>query len=606
MKKFFPSLISSNKIFCDNAGGTQVPYQVINKCTNFLKYNYLQPGITNKLSSNLLKDIQEIYKTTSIILNNKNGKIFFSSSCSQLAYNLANSLEDHINQNNNNEIILNDFNHEACLTPFERICKKNNLKIHYWSLDNLNINYKNLLNKVNNNTSLVVLPHASNILGNIIDINYICKEIKKINNKTLIVADGVAYMPHDIIDVDNYDIDFYLVSFYKFYGLRISAVYCKKNTEKLLKNQNHYFLDNDDNKKLDIGGINYETAYSILGIKEYLLDINSKKEFTRDYFCNTMQKLKEVENNIINIFDTNFKNNNEVEIIQCENTNKIPIFSFKFKNYNLNNVSLFLNELGIICKNSTFYCDRFFDKYNLDKTQGLLRISLMHYNTNDDINTIINALNLFKKINSNYIFGLSTFNCNDIDKLQELFNNIPIDKYYTNKRNRVFSLLKINTDIQIIGNLNFYQSSTYNNYNGNLLREYDNISSDVLENNTFKKLIFTFTNIIDKELNNKNDYIQIHKIRVYANKDSTNLIPEGIHQDGFNMIAICCIKRKNIKGGISRIYDNNKNIIYNKQLEEGEMLIINDIKNYHDVTNIELIDKEKIGYRDIIVLTTIG
>ena len=72
------------------------------------------------------------------------------------------------------------------------------------------------------------------------------------------------------------------------------------------------------------------------------------------------------------------------------------------------------------------------------------------------------------------------------------------------------------------------------------------------------------------------------------------------------MIAICCISRKNINGGISRIYDKEKNIIFNKQLEEGEMIVINDIKNYHDVTNIELIDNTKEGYRDIIVLTTIG
>ena len=56
-----------------------------------------------------------------IILNNKEGKIFFGSSTSQLCYNLANSLEEHISVNKNSEIILNDFNHEACLTPFERI-----------------------------------------------------------------------------------------------------------------------------------------------------------------------------------------------------------------------------------------------------------------------------------------------------------------------------------------------------------------------------------------------------------------------------------------------------------------------------------------------------
>ena len=36
------------------------------------------------------------------------------------------------------------------------------------------------------------------------------------------------------------------------------------------------------------------------------------------------------------------------------------------------------------------------------------------------------------------------------------------------------------------------------------------------------------------------------------------------------------------------------------------MIVINDNEYFHNVSNIELLDKEKIGYRDIIVLTTIS
>ena len=72
------------------------------------------------------------------------------------------------------------------------------------------------------------------------------------------------------------------------------------------------------------------------------------------------------------------------------------------------------------------------------------------------------------------------------------------------------------------------------------------------------------------------------------------------------MIAIYCVTRVNITGGCSIIYDENKKIIYEKELAEGEMIVINDNKYFHNVTNIELLDKEKIGYRDIIVLTTIS
>lgn len=610
MKRFFPSLNSYNYIFCENAGGTQIPYHVVNRCNSVLKFNYIQPGNSNLLSKKLSKDIDDIHKTTNIILNNKNGNIVFASSTSQLCYNLANSLDKYISENKNGEIVLNDFNHESCISPFERIAKKHNIKINYWKLEDLNINYRNLFTLINDNTKIVVLPHASNILGNKIDLKYVISEIKKINEKTLILADGVAFMPHDIVDVDYYDIDFYLVSFYKFCGMRISVLYYKKDIEYLIENQNHYFLQTTS-KKLQIGGINFDTAYSILGIKDYLLDIdNNENEFSREIFCKIMKRFKNYEKTMSDIFHSRLENNNEIEIVECKKTEKIPIFSLKFKNYNLNYISLILNQLNIICKNSTFYCDRFFDNYNFDKQNGLLRISLMHYNTIGQVDIITDYLNLFKKYDLKYNFCEYNFIKydfqNNLEVLQNSFNNLPVDKYYNNKRLRAFSLLKIGNDINIVGDLNFYQSSYYNNYNGNIEREYKNISTAILNNECFKNIVFIFNDIVSNEIKRENKFIQIHKIRVYATKESTNLIPEGIHQDGYNMIAICCINRENIKGGISRIYDIDKNIIYSKELEQGEMIIINDIKNYHDVTNIELVDATKPGYRDVIVLTTIG
>ena len=59
------------------------------------------------------------------------------------------------------------------------------------------------------NTSLVVLPHISNVLGNILDIKYLNEECKKINRNVKILVDGVAFLPHKLIDVNNLGIDYY-------------------------------------------------------------------------------------------------------------------------------------------------------------------------------------------------------------------------------------------------------------------------------------------------------------------------------------------------------------------------------------------------------------
>jgi len=621
MFKKFPSLLKNNFIFCDNAGGSQIPEQVINRVTTFLTNNYVQPGANNILSKKLNNDLKEINNIINILLNNKSGEIIYGNSCSQLVYNLANSMEDYL-KNSKGEIILSDFNHESCITPFERIAEKYNLPIKWWSIIEKNneflIDYNDIINKVNEKTSLIVIPHVSNLLGNIIDIDYLRKEIYKKNNNVKILIDGVAYMPHKLIDLNNLNIDFYVVSFYKFCGLRISALYVKEDNYDLIKNQNHYFFNNENiiNYKLQIGGINYECATSILGLKDYLIDIatffkynnnnnNNEIIFTRKLLEFVYSKLGFYENVFYNIFDK-LKNNDNINILEIKNLKKTPIYSLTFNDFNINNVNLILNELGLICKTGTFYCNRLLNKLNI---KNVLRISLMHYNKFEEATTIVKYLNYFKKYDIDFNYTINSIYKNRMDKkLQLLFNNLPNDIYYDNKRERGYSLLKVNdiNNIEIIGNLKFYQSEDYNSYNGEKIRDYENIDMRVLKNSTFVNLVYIFLDNVKLHIKDPIDFIQVHQIRVYANQDNINLTPEGIHKDGFNIIGIACISRENVSGAITQIFDNSKNLIYNIQLQEGEMAIINDNKLYHNVTELNLCDKNKEGFRDIFVFTTIS
>ena len=628
MKKFFPSLINNTKtVFCENAGGTQIPEQVIKVVNKHIIHSNSQPNGYSLASKELDKNLKEVKNICSIIFNNKKGDFVFGSSTTQLVYNVANSLEKYLTHFKNGEIILNNFNHDSCITPFERIAQKNNYKINWWGLqDNFTIDYHTILMQININTKLVVLPHTSNILGNTIDLQYLSNEIKRINKDTLILVDGVAYMPHDVIDVEKYNIDFYIVSFYKFCGLRGTSVMYINNynhlSSEIIENQNHYIFDNSDNasKKLELGGINFESIMSIIGIKDYFLDgallyDNHEHIFTRELFVDLMNKLKLYEKEMIVLFREKIQKSKEIEIIECKYTKKSSIFSLRFKNYSVKNVALILNELGIICRNGTFYCDRFFHTYGVDEENGLLRISLFHYNTLSEVYKVVDALKLFEKKDLSFDFSIHYLGRDKIDftNIKNSFNYMEADKFYDNKRNRAFSLLKINsnTSISLIGDLNFYQASSYNNYNGNKLRKYPNIDVELVNDKTFNRLVYVFLNKVNENYRKNNifsfeEYVQVHQIRVYGKDSDTNLIPEGIHQDGFNIIGICCITRNNVIGAVNNIYDGDKNLIYSKQLEEGEIVIINDNKLFHEVTNMKLEDVEKEGYRDIFVFTTLG
>ena len=321
MQNFFPQL--KNRIYFENSGGTQIPTQVSNNVIDFIQNNYVQPGGFTKKSRKTAEIVTKSRDFVNKLINNKKGKIMFSSSATQIALNVSTSLSFE----ENDEIILTNFSHESAIGCFEKI---KNIKIKWWKIkSDFKIDYQELFNLVNEKTKLIVLTHVSNVVGNILNIKMITEKIREINKECKIYVDGVAYLAHGIIDVQDWDIDFYSFSFYKFLGLRISAIYIKNDTVVNMKNLNHYFI-RDQDKKLEIGGIQYEQCSSLLGIQKYLCDLTNDVNFSRETVIKNFNNFMQKENNMIEYFDAKFKILSEkinIKLITDYNNKRVPIFS---------------------------------------------------------------------------------------------------------------------------------------------------------------------------------------------------------------------------------------------------------------------------------------
>ena len=95
--------------------------------------------------------------------------------------------------------------------------------------------------------------------------------------------------------------------------------------------------------------------------------------------------------------------------------------------------------------------------------------------------------------------------------------------------------------------------------------------------------------------------ISIHQVRLlsYPGYKSDNS-PENIHQDGVDyIVSALVLNKKNIKGGKSIIYNENKQEMYNTYIDENEFIFQNDSDLWHDITKIES-DGNYVGYRDIL------
>lgn len=77
-----------------------------------------------------------------------------------------------------------------------------------------------LLSKIDQNTILLSIIHASNILGTVNDIKYIIQEARKIKPDLYILLDSTQHIPHGTVDVEDLQVDACAFAPYKILGKR--------------------------------------------------------------------------------------------------------------------------------------------------------------------------------------------------------------------------------------------------------------------------------------------------------------------------------------------------------------------------------------------------
>ena len=99
--------------------------------------------------------------------------------------------------------------------------------------------------------------------------------------------------------------------------------------------------------------------------------------------------------------------------------------------------------------------------------------------------------------------------------------------------------------------------------------------------------------------------IGVHQIRTICSPENIgNPAPEGIHQDGTDLIGIFSVARKNIQGGETHLYTAKKEKpVFSKVLNPGEILLVNDHEFFHFTSPIKP-QTDGLGIRDVFVLTS--
>jgi hypothetical protein len=99
--------------------------------------------------------------------------------------------------------------------------------------------------------------------------------------------------------------------------------------------------------------------------------------------------------------------------------------------------------------------------------------------------------------------------------------------------------------------------------------------------------------------------VGVHQVRVLADDEHVGEpAPEGVHQDGFDYIGIVPVRRDNVRGGVTQLFDLDDRVrpVAEYVLTAGEVLLFNDRQLAHYTSPIAP-HRPGLAVRDVFVLT---
>jgi len=396
IRSYFPGL-DSDWLLLDNAGGSQILKPVVDRINDHFYNSNVQLGgsyphsqLAEERHSKSHHDLMEWINASDP------SELIMGSSTSLLVKILSDNFRRIWKPGD--EVIVTNCDHEANIGAWRQLADYG-IVVKEWQInqETFALEKEELSRLLSGKTKMVAFTAASNVLGMLNPV----KEFTDIAHSAgaMVCVDGVAFAPHRRIDVKETGVDFFVFSFYKTYGPHYSMMYGKKELLDNLPGNNHFFI-NHSPYKFQPGNYNFEFCYGIGALPEYLLNLATihgcEKNATKHEKFNYIYSLiaEHEEKLSMNLLD--FLNSKKsVRIIgttSFDRHRRVPTISFVAGKGDSEQITLKSDREKVAIRWGDFYARRLIDDLGLSGQNGVVRISMVHYNTLEEVHRLINVL----------------------------------------------------------------------------------------------------------------------------------------------------------------------------------------------------------------------
>jgi cysteine desulfurase family protein (TIGR01976 family) len=391
----FPAL-AGDTVFLDNAGGSQVLRRVADRVRDYLLSSSVQLGATYAASQVAGEKVLAARRAVAELINAPHDEeVVMGGATTALMFMLTQALMAQLKPGD--EVIVTNTDHEANIGGWMRL-RQAGVEVKVWQVHpvSLTLEMSDLDALLGPRTQWLAMTWASNVLGTINPVAEVAARVHAAGGR--LCVDAVAYAPHRLVDVQASQADVVVFSFYKVFGPHYAVMWVQRDLLLSLPSLNHYFIGPEVMPyKLQPGNVNYELSYGCMGIHDYLCQVGNDLGAVgpaRQRMQAAFDAFEQHEGALAERLLQWLRGRPGVCVIGTPHSDaqRVPTISFVAKGRTPEAIVRHVDGFGIGIRHGDFYAKRLIAALGLADHGGVVRVSMAHYNTDAEIDLLIQHL----------------------------------------------------------------------------------------------------------------------------------------------------------------------------------------------------------------------
>src|SRR5277367_1666869 len=389
-------------VFFDGPAGTQVPQQVTRAVQDYFLRKNANTGGAFATSRQSDQAIAAARSAMADFFNCDASEVVFGQNMTTITFALARAIGRDLREGD--EIVVTTLDHDANVAPWRALEEKGVIIRQADIRDaDCTLDLDDLRNKITPKTKLVAVGYASNAVGTINPVAEITKMAHAAG--ALVFIDAVHYAPHGSIDVKALDCDFLICSPYKFFGPHIGTLYGKhEHLERLRPYKVRPAYDHIPDR-WETGTQLHELIAGIHAAVDYIASLGTQVDpaatTRREALLAAYKTTVAYERTLVTKLIAGLLEIPKLKFFGISDparfTERCSTVSVRIADHNPTEIAAFLGDRGIFTWDGNFYAQNLTERLGVETSGGLLRIGLVHYNTVDEVERTLAALNEFAR-----------------------------------------------------------------------------------------------------------------------------------------------------------------------------------------------------------------